>query len=529
MSSVGSVENVGSATARRFIGNASIATVLQFSSAFITLTVAPYALRKIGLEAYGLWALLTTLTRYVLLADFGIGPSITRHVAQYAVQKNSAAVRSATTIGTLYYLLMALPVLLLAIFAAPAYLRTLHLSPAFAPAAEPLLLLFVGASMTSLILWSSQSATLSGLGQFGNTALVNGIASLAYTFSAFLFLSLNFGAKGLIFATLTQSLVAGALGHLRLLQVDGGIYIAPWKIEKGVLRELLTFGAWSQIGTIASLAIYDSPGLIVGSMLGIRAVGILDIGVRLSRAIRAIAFNFSGALLPTMSSRHAATGPEGVLSLLPHLLRTAAIIAFTATGLLIACSPIVLPLWIGTRLLDFRLVEIVIAGVSITYTIEMLVSVVATSVRGSGLPWLEAWYTITYAVSNLILLVLLTPRFGLIGTVSAALISVTLAAITFIARCDFEAVVPRRVWSQDRWLLKTFAAWACATLALFLISHSVSQIAQNRAIGVSALAAIVLTYVTFKGGLLILMRAVKRDDMDRIRTLLPKRSLRTSP
>jgi O-antigen/teichoic acid export membrane protein len=515
-----SVSGVGNAAARRFIGNASIGTVLQFSSAFITLTVAPYALWKIGLEAYGLWALLTTLTRYVLLADFGIGPSITRHVAQYAVQKDSAAVRSATTIGTLYYLLMAFPVLLLAIFAAPTYLQTLHLSPAFAVTAEPLLLLFVLASMASLILWSSQSATLSGLGQFGNCALVNGIASLAYTIAAFLFLSLNLGAKGLIFATLTQSLVAGTLGHLRLLRLNGGIYIAPWKIEKRILRELITFGAWSQIGTISNLLIYDSPGLIVGSILGIRAVGVLDIGVRLARAIRAIAFNFSGALLPTMSSRHAASGADGVLSLLPHLLRTAAIIAFSATGLLIAASPIVLPLWLGTRVLDFQLVEIVIAGVSITYTIEMLVSVVATSVRGSGLPWLEAWYTVTYATSNLLLLFFLTPRFGLIGTVSAALISVTLAAITFIARCDFEAVVPRRIWSQDRWLLKTFSAWACATFAIFLLSRWMSPFAQHRAIGLAALAAVVLSYVTFKGGLLLLLRAVKREDVNRLRSLL---------
>jgi O-antigen/teichoic acid export membrane protein len=509
------------ATARRFVGNASIATVLQFSSAFITLTVAPYALKKIGLEAYGLWALLTTLTRYALVADFGVGPSITRHVAQYAVQQNLTAIRSATTIGTIYYVLMSIPVVLLALFVAPTYLHTLHLSPELAAAAQPLLMLFVLASLTSLILWSSQSATLSGLGQFGNTALVNAIASLCYTAAAFLFLSMNLGAKGLIFATLTQSLVAGILGHVQLLRIDGSIYIAPWKIEKRILIEIVTFGAWSQIGTIANLLIYDSPGLIVGSMLGISAVGVLDIGVRLSRAIRAIAFNFSGALLPTMASRHAASGSEGVLSLLPHLLRTAAIIAFTATGLLIAASPLILPLWIGNRILDVQLVEIVIAGVSITYTIEMLISVVATSVRGSGLPWLEAWYTITYAASNLLLLVVLTPRYGLIGTVSAALISVTLAAVVFIARCDFEKVMPAGIWSKDAWLVKTLAAWAIATVLVFWISHTVGSSTHGKIFELVALVATLLAYIGFNGGLLLLLRAVGSQDLERLRALIP--------
>ena len=513
---------------RRFAGNAALATILHFSSAFITLTVAPYALKQIGLESYGLWALLATLTRYALLADFGIGPSITRHVAQYREYGNAIAIRAATTIGALYYIAVSIPILLLAIFVAPHYLSTLHLSPQLAGTAQPSLMLFVICSLISFVFWSSQSATLSGLGNFAMCAMVNALGSVAYTVAAFVMLWLGFGMKALIYATLVQSVVSGVLGHVQLMRIDHRIYVWPWQIQRATLMEIVTFGAWSQIGTVANLLIYDSPALIVGSILGIRAVGILDIGTRLARAIRAIAFNFSGALLPAISSRHASDGEAGVLAVIPRLLRSASLIAFSATGILIACSPVILPVWLGNHVVNFGLVEIVIAGISITYTIEMLVSVLATSVRGSGMPWLEAWYTVTYAAANVLLLFILTPLFGLIGSVMASFASVTLAALVFIVRCNQEGVMPLSIWSHEGWLVKTLAAWAVATGTLFALSTVVSHLAHNRIFGLALLAALALSYIAFKVGLLILLRAVTQDDAQRLQAIFPKRIFRSS-
>ena len=490
--------------------------------------MAPYALKKIGLESYGLWALLSTLTRYVLLADWGIGSSITRHVAQYLEHGNALAIRTATTIGTLYYVCFSIPIMALAVFVAPRYLGTLHLSGAIAASAEPDLLLFALASLTTFIIWMSQSATLSGRGKFSTCAMINAIGSLVYTGAAFILLWLGFGIKAMIFATLIQGISSGILGHIILLRMQGAIYTWPWRIERKILIDILTFGAWSQIGTLANLVIYDSPALIVGSILGLSAVGVLDIGTRLARAIRAIAFNFTGALLPAISSRHALAGSDGVLSILPHLLRTAALIAFSATGLLVASSPLVLPLWIGTHVVDLHMVEIVIAGISVTYTIEMLVSVLVTAVRGSGMPWLEAWFTLTYSIPNLILLFVLTPHFGLVGVVAAPLMSVLLAALTFITRCYFEKALPLTLWTNENWLIKTCVSWAVSTGAIFFASTMVRHATHNRFGDLAALFVLMGLFVICELGLLVLLRALTSEDAQRLRALLPERLVRFS-
>jgi O-antigen/teichoic acid export membrane protein len=83
------------------MGNAVVSTVLQFASAFVLLAVTPYMLGPLGLDTYGLWALLNRIGRYGMLTAFGLGPSITRHVAQQAARDDFVSVRAATTVGVL--------------------------------------------------------------------------------------------------------------------------------------------------------------------------------------------------------------------------------------------------------------------------------------------------------------------------------------------------------------------------------------------------------------------------------------------
>ena len=58
-----------------------------FVQFIIVFVVTPYMLHKLGTTLFGIWALVSVVTSYTQLADFGIGRSIIKFVAEYDGKK----------------------------------------------------------------------------------------------------------------------------------------------------------------------------------------------------------------------------------------------------------------------------------------------------------------------------------------------------------------------------------------------------------------------------------------------------------
>lgn len=513
---------VPASASKRFVNNAAVSTVLHFSSTFVVLAITPYTLTCIGLEAYGLWALLNTVIRYSLLADVGIGPSVTKHVAQFTVSGDRFTVRAINTIGTLYYLLIAGVVLGITQAAGPPLLARLTLSPALHASAQGLLTAFVGSFLLSLILWSSPSATLSGLGLFRVTAAVNAVGNLVYAAVAVTLLHMGWGVMSLIDASYAQVLSSGVIGGVVLWRMQGPPLVNPAAIPRKLFREILGFGGWLQISTVAWLVISDTPAILVGYLVGVQAVGILDIGTRLARAVRAIAFNFTSALLPAVSSLHAEAGSSHVMAMLPRAARIMGFVAFSSMGLLIGATPLLLRFWLGPGFMHERMILIVVAGLSLTYTIETLTKVAGTAANGLGKPWLDVCYSVGYAVPNVILSVLLTPHLGLPGVIVSSIGGVLCGSVAFFVASQRSGTIYFKDLFRS-WLVRLSAATgvaASATLYLdsFLAPRTASRFVLFAELIVAG-AAYVLTFI-------LAQRAVgffSDADLQALRRIVPLR------
>lgn len=509
-------------SSKSFVNNAAVSTVLTLCSAFVVLAIPPYAVSRIGLEAYGLWALLTTIVRYSLAADVGISPSVTKHVAQYAVSGERFTIRAINTIGTLYYMLIAGIVLGVAQAAGPRFLGGLSLSPALHASAQGLLIAYVGSFLLNLILWSGPSATLSGLGFFRVTAAVSAAANLVFALVAFALLHMGWGLMGLIYASYVQSLTSGVITIAVLWRLQGVPWVNPLTIPKTLFGSILAFGGWVQISTVGWLVISDAPAILVGYFVGVEAVGILDIGVRLARAVRTIAFNFTSALLPAVSSLHAQSGSGHVMAMLPRAARVIGFVAFSVMGLLLGATPLLLRFWLGPNFAHEGMISFIVAGLSLAYTIETLTSVAGTAVSGLGKPWLEACYATAYAVPNLILSLLLTPRLGLPGIIISAIGGVLCGSYALF----FAAERTRTFRFADLfrgWLPQLTAATGVAASAAFLLDSFLTRRPVSRPALFAELIAVGMVYVV---AFVLAQRAVgffSGEDLEALRDLLPLR------
>ena len=51
------------------------------------LIATPYIISKVGINGFGVWALMESIMAYFRLSDMGVGASFTKHIAEYHAKK----------------------------------------------------------------------------------------------------------------------------------------------------------------------------------------------------------------------------------------------------------------------------------------------------------------------------------------------------------------------------------------------------------------------------------------------------------
>ena len=68
------------------------------------LILTPYVVPRIGLPAWGAWALIGAFTGYVALFDVGLSSSYAKYVAQHAAEDRPEAISRVVSTGFFFYL-----------------------------------------------------------------------------------------------------------------------------------------------------------------------------------------------------------------------------------------------------------------------------------------------------------------------------------------------------------------------------------------------------------------------------------------
>ena len=73
--------------------------------ALVALFLIPYIIKYIGVERYGVWALVGVLTGYFGLLDFGIGYAFSKYIAEFYAKKDYDEINRIVNTGFVFYFL----------------------------------------------------------------------------------------------------------------------------------------------------------------------------------------------------------------------------------------------------------------------------------------------------------------------------------------------------------------------------------------------------------------------------------------
>ncbi|HET6498141.1 MAG TPA: polysaccharide biosynthesis C-terminal domain-containing protein [Coriobacteriia bacterium] len=400
---------------RNTLANAAV-RFFQVAAAFVYM---PFLISSFGLANYGVFLLAGSLSIYLGLLDFGVNPTVVKHVAEYVARDRTHEIaRLLSNAATFYAVAGLVAATFLALFGRWG-VEYLALQPVEAQLATRL---FYVAAVVALFVWplGMGAAVLNGLQRYDLTAQINLAVVLANLVLVAVVLIAQEGPLVLFAAMGVVAVVAGAAScvlaarHLPSVRPSFGL------MSRSGLRLLFGFSWMVFIFQIAVvIADQQTDRLILGAFAGAAAIALYEPAARLHLLTAALASLTHSALIPAAAKLDAESRPEALRALyLRGSKYTVALVTPVAVSLIVLAHPL-LTTWLGPEFSGvsgaaqlFLLPYIMYANLAVAFPVFI----------GSGRLRFIALYTLTKSLVKVALSLALVGEYGVLGVILGSVI-----------------------------------------------------------------------------------------------------------
>jgi len=454
----------------KIIKNTLYNTIGKFWGILVVLFLTPYIVSRLGVERYGIWALLTSLVGYIGFLDLGVGGSYVRYIAEYYTQKDYSKVNQVVNTGFLFCLGLAFILIPLALFFTEPLLTFLKLDPSAYPEIE--FVFFWG-----VVIFSLSNATFvfgsvqTGLQRMDLTNIVAMALTIPYALGFILFLEFGYGLRGLMIHIGIMWMLNTVINFWIAKRILPGFSFNPFLFEGKMFVELFRFGIKLQISRLSQLVSFQVDKLLITYFLSVGMVTFYDLGAKITGSIRKLPLLLVSALVPASAEIFAKGDKEGLSRLYfrgsKYLFAASAPLFF----FVVVCSEMLVRVWMGP---GYDLASSVIRILSIGYFFNLIMRVASSLALGMGKPELEMKYGILTSILNFTLSLILIMKFGFYGVLVGTAFSLTLGSLYFFRL--FHGYTKEPLGNLWRWIRKPLAGAFLAAATLYLFNQLIDVV-----------------------------------------------------
>lgn len=414
---------------RRVLGNALWEWMGLGANMITGLVLAPFLIRKLGAEAYGIWSLVFSAMGYYSLADFGFRAAAVRFVAHYDAQRRQDQINELINSLLVYFSAVSGGLLLLSAVLARYATRLFQVSAAQADDFGPFVFL-VGVTLAITVSTGLFSGSLEGFQRFDVSNTIRALIAIARCSGLAVLLALGYGLVAMAAWTVAV-FVAGYVAYFQALRrVFPQLRLSLRLAKRTTLRETLGFSSYTFLTTLAYQSIEQCPPLVLAYFHPLAFVGYYSLPLRLVEHTADTLSRISVVATPE-AARLAASGR---LEVLPRLA------IYANRYCLTLYMPAVLALLVyGPEIMEALakeefaahaapLIPVLLFGVATTTGAQYAS---ATILVGLARQQRYAQGVAAEAACNLIGLLLLVPRYGPLGAAAVT------ASLMFLVRGVF--------------------------------------------------------------------------------------------
>lgn len=384
------------------------------------LLAAPYLLRHLGASQFGIWVLASAAVNSGNVLSSGFGDAAVKYVAMYRGRNDSSGiariVRGMMAINLTLGGLVAVALWSIAPYAAD------HIAHIDAGLRDVCLRSFRVGSLL-LVVRSIDGvfvSTVRAFERYGPAVRITMCSRIAALVAAIILVAHGRGVAEIMLATLWISAFAAVAQGFAVRAIAGKILLLP-SMDRKTLSMIAGFGCFSWLQALSSVAFGQVDRIVIGVFLGAPAVACYGLCAQAAQTIHGISGAGFHVLFPHLSSRLEAEP----LADLRHTVWIAFKTNLVLAGLLglpfILLSRPILSVWMGPEFARQAWPILSILGVS--FSLFALNVTAHYTLLAIGQVRLVTALNLAAGAAMLLLMLLLTPRFGMVGTACARFIS----------------------------------------------------------------------------------------------------------
>lgn len=390
---------------QRNVSAAVVAFAINIALIFATYRLV---LNHGGVEALGLWAMLSAVVHFVRVGDLGMGSAAERHISAIDASAEPSRARAYLEVALLVNLM---PIALLGTIGWLTINDQMEWIVAGDAAAKiqgqsvlPIMILAVVASSVSNVM----AGGLRGL-HHGYIVAYLSIAGAVLNLVIVCVVVPDFGITGLALAQLVQNCCLAISSWLLFARFISRPNVAPCPrgvthLRSSILRALLTFSLKAQLVNFLNGAFEPLSKMLVGNLSGLGILGLYEVAYKIVALPRNAVVAGVLGLTPAMTRLHVIKNPDlGSL-----FRRSKTIVSFaicSLSTLLIIASPVASVIFMGE--IDIRLVAFIIL-----ISLGFLVNTLSAPAYALGFSTGRLKPNLVAASLSVLILVLLGPTLG---------------------------------------------------------------------------------------------------------------------
>jgi O-antigen/teichoic acid export membrane protein len=332
---------------RRNVSSGMLTNGISFIVAMVSY---PIYLHFLGYEKYGIWLVLTAVLSLAQLGNLGIGPAVTKFVAEYHERGDTKAVSRYVTTALITLSISGSAILLIILSLRTQIISLFKLSPESATLAL-WLLPYVGVLSLYIFIVRTTGSTLSGLGRIDLLNYSNVISRVVAVAVSTTLLYTGHGIESLLIAYFVSECMAHAFYVVVIRKMIGMRYWRIRDFDTYSLQKMVGLGSALMGGTMLGMLLAPFNKMMISRFIGVGAIPIYEIAYNTSLYVRDLVASGLGALTPEMSRLSGSVNVDAVR--IRHIYHTSMkLILLLGIPLFIAVFALATPLlevWLQQR------------------------------------------------------------------------------------------------------------------------------------------------------------------------------------
>jgi O-antigen/teichoic acid export membrane protein len=385
---------------------------------FQGIIITRFLIQRLGAEHYGIWVQIFSILEYFWFFDLGLNTAVTNFCARFLAVNDERKINETISTSLFYFSLIGLTICSLSPVVATYAPRFFHVDPRDRQEFSTLILITCVSWGLCIMIHLFVSA-LDGFQRFDLTSRVMVLQVVLRSIGYFVALQTHHGLVMMAEVYVATQIMGYVLNFLNFRRVFPKLHLSRGYVKLSMFRDIFRYGIKSFVANSSTLMLQQGGPLMVGHYLGERAVGFYGLPSNLlQRAIDVV--SRIGMVTRSSAAELSTTGRrESVISLGVYSNRYSLTLFMPFACFLLIWGHALIFRWVGIEMAENSgpLLPIFLLSYALVLAAQFNSSSLLYGVGSHGG---YARGLVVEAIGYLAALVLVVPRYGILGAAWAA-------------------------------------------------------------------------------------------------------------